>query len=175
MVHDSMAQSNTGVGIMTTGAATVSRCSSTENSTDGVNAEDGSTVDACVCTNNIADGVHAGDSCTVTGNTSEGNTDDGIQAGTNCLVARNSCIANGPAGSGAGVYLPAFGCTVEDNSLMGNHYGLLANAANGSHLIIKNRAHANTVSFSIAAGNRFATAFTDPNSAGVTAMSNFAY
>jgi parallel beta-helix repeat protein len=166
---------NAGDGIVTVGAASVTRCVSAQNNQSGIRADDGSTVNGCACSNNATDGVSASDTCTVTENTCANNGDDGIQVGANCLVQRNSCNGNGPAASGAGVYASGAGNAIESNTLIGNHYGVLANGSNAGTLVVKNTAHANTVAFSVAAGNRFATPITDPNGAGVTPLSNISY
>lgn len=155
-------------------ATTFSRCSSFDNDDDGFKLYSGSTATDCVSTNNAGSGYYSstrGNSftrCSAYYNSEngitlyEGNTaadctvvgsgTHGIVAYGWCLVRNNLSMNNGfGAGvtDGSGIYVAAYGNTVEANTCANNDVGILLGDFSGSNRIDANSARSNGVSFEI--------------------------
>jgi len=155
-------------------ATTFSNCSSFDNDDDGFKLYSGSTATDCTSSNNTGSGFSSstrGNSVTrcsayynsehgitlYEGNTAAdctvvGSDTHGIVAYGWCLVRNNLCMNNGfgtGVTDGSGIYVAAYGNTIENNTCANNDIGILLGDFSGSNRIDGNSARSNGVSFDI--------------------------
>jgi hypothetical protein len=176
LVTDCVANQNGAAGISVNHGGRVVDCQASQN-VNGITTYSTGLVSGCLAHLNTADGIRAGQRTTVRDCESAGNADDGIQTEEHCVIQRNTCQSNGPLASGAGIYVPADSCQIEDNRLNSNRYGILVPGTTLKNFIVRNAARSNTTNYSISGANDVAPIITNPGTTftGATPWSNFAY
>jgi len=115
-VADLLASGNAGNGISTADGSTVTNCSASSNTANGIAATgSGCTVSNCSASSNGASGILTSTGSTVSNCSAYLNTGNGISTGTGCTVSNCSAAFN--AGSGI---TTSPGCTVADCTARSN-------------------------------------------------------
>jgi parallel beta-helix repeat protein len=139
-------------------------CSATECRL-GISAKLGSSVTACVTRQNSEVGITASESCIVDRCVSEENFGDGLALGTGSTVLSSTFYFNGSGGDGAGINVYGSRCRVEGNNCSKGDRGIEVSGTNC--VIIRNTCSANTVNWTIAAGNAYGPIIATPAGAAV--------
>jgi parallel beta-helix repeat protein len=156
---------NTGDGISAS-ISTITDCSATDNFGGGIYAGGGSTVSDCTADNNDADGIATLGSCTVDHCTAYFNGGDGIQVSSNCRLSDNTCTDNGQSGDGAGIHTTSDNNRLDGNNVTRNVQGL--NVTFLGNLIIRNSASDNDTNYVIVANNKVGGIVSAPNSMAIS-------
>lgn len=125
-VTDCIAEFNTGDGFFTIGTCAFDRCTSAFSGGDGFELGSACIITSCMVNTCTAQGIRAGSWTTIRGNT--------IQSA-------------GSGGDGAGILVTATGNRIEDNHVLGCDRGIDVDGS--ANIIVRNTAHANTVSYDI--------------------------
>jgi parallel beta-helix repeat protein len=130
-VEGILASGNTGGGILSFQASTISNCSAYLNGGTGISAGFGSTVADC---------------------TAQSNSLDGIACQSGCVVRGNNCSANGNGtGDGAGIHATGADNRIEGNNCIGADRGIDVDSA--GNIIIRNTCSGSTTNWDVVAGN----------------------
>ncbi|MDW8310600.1 MAG: right-handed parallel beta-helix repeat-containing protein, partial [Verrucomicrobiales bacterium] len=167
VVRDSVARNNTGpAGIRALDGSVINGCSSRvnggTNNADGIWAASGSTVTACSATENTGNGIIAGYGCTLRGNTARANQLDGIRFNSSCGVTDNTCDFNGNGGDGAGLHALGQAARIEGNHCVANDRGI--DVDGDRNVVIRNTCGFNTVDYDIVANNKVGVIYPAPGS-----------
>jgi len=169
-------------GFRASDASSFEACRAEENANSGIDADGAydAVIRNCILRDNGINGATAGLRAIVTDCKISYNGVDGLRLSSFCIASRNACNNNGAINPGAGIYVASLGNRIEDNMLIGNDYGIRADAAGVTdNMIIRNTARANSLSnYLVGASNELATIVTNPGSNGystATPWSNFSY
>ena len=150
VVRDTAARDN-GVGIATTGGATLRNCAAALNRFLGIWDMGGSLIVDCMATENDGTGIVATNRSVVRGCLASYNAGDGILIGGASRAENNHASNNG----GAGVRAIGTDNRLDRNVATDNAIGIRVEAA--PNLILNNQASFNTTNFSVVAGNALGT------------------
>jgi hypothetical protein len=179
-IAECAAYSNQGDGFAAGKGCTVKHCTAYTNTAggDGIEVGEGAAVLDCTAYSNSGYGILANNvsatvsGCTVYKNNQSGisigagvvtrcestsNNFDGIRVISACRITENKCFSNGPAGfQGAGIHVIQNDCTIENNIVAYNDYGLDVDSFPSA--ITHNTARANvTNNYEVAGGNFLGT------------------
>lgn len=144
---------NTGNGITSGGDCVLARCHAQSNAI-GISAGSGSVVVECVAYLNAAQGIIVGIGSLVADCAAQSNASDGILCGNESVIRGNVCAINGNGGTGAGIRTIGTRSRIESNTCTEADVGIDIDGT--ANIIIRNTCGANTVNWTIAAGNALA-------------------
>lgn len=153
-VSDSTASSNGSDGFSISNASLISGCTASLNTGNGIDAASGCTVAECNTYANEESGIRVATGSTVTGCAARLNAIDGIQCFSACVIRGNTCSGNGEgSGDGAGIHATNSANRIEENNCFFADRGIDVDTE--GNFIVRNTCSANTINWSIAAGNVF--------------------
>lgn len=145
---------NTGLGIATDFGSTISHCSAYNNGLSGITTESSCTVTNCVARDNGQHGIVVLSGSLVQGCTTLFNSVHGLSCSGSNVILSNNMANNGLNGTtGAGIFASGTDNRIEGNNCINADFGIRVDGA--SNMLLRNTVSSNTTNWSIAAGNVF--------------------